>query len=70
MSTLLEKLTDGLRRAAHFNRGVQAAPAVILWTDADRQWETVVPLLRSGKTDDFLVWSRRLPRLGGVRLSG
>ena len=47
MSTLLEKLADGLRKAAHFNRGVQAAPAVILWTDADRQWEAIVPLLRS-----------------------
>jgi hypothetical protein len=53
MSTLLERLADGLRRAAHFNRGVQAAPAVILWTDADRQWETVVPLLRSEKLTIF-----------------
>jgi hypothetical protein len=53
MSTLLEKLADGLRRAANFNRGVQAAPAVILWTDADRQWESIVPLLRSEKLTIF-----------------
>jgi len=53
MSTLVEKLADGLRRAAHFNRGVQAAPAVILWTDADRQWESIVPLLRSEKLTIF-----------------
>jgi hypothetical protein len=49
MTTLLEKLAEGLRKASHFNRGTQAAPAVVLWTDADRQWEPIVPLLRSEK---------------------
>lgn len=55
MTTVLAKLSDGLRKAAHFNRGVQAAPAVILWTDADRQWESVVPLLRSEKLWIFVL---------------
>ena len=47
--TLLSKVSEALRKASHFNRGTQAAPAVVLWTDADRQWEPIVPLLRSEK---------------------
>jgi hypothetical protein len=53
MTTLLGMVSDAIRKAAHFNRGVQAAPSVVLWTDADRQWESVVPLLRSEKLRVF-----------------
>lgn len=57
MTTLLEKVSEGLRKAAHFNRGVQVAPAVVLWTDADRQWESMVPMLRSEKLKIFSLGS-------------
>jgi hypothetical protein len=51
--TLLTKVSEALRKAAHFNRGVQAAPAVVLWPDVDRQWESIVPMLRSDKMQIF-----------------
>lgn len=39
-------LQESIRKASSFNSGVQTGPAVILWPDADRQWESAVRLLR------------------------
>lgn len=44
---MLAGLIESLKKAAAFNRGTQSAPVVILWTDADRQWEGVLPALRA-----------------------
>lgn len=43
--TLLDALVLAVRKAGHINRGVLATPAAILWPDAERQWESVLPRL-------------------------
>lgn len=45
--TLLDKMIEALRRPSAINRTVQVMPAVILWTDKDRQWEPMMPALRA-----------------------
>ncbi|WP_020503615.1 BREX-1 system phosphatase PglZ type B [Lamprocystis purpurea] len=46
MNTLLDALLHSLATAAKVNASVQATPAAILWTDADRQWSPALPRLR------------------------
>ncbi|MBW2327424.1 MAG: BREX-1 system phosphatase PglZ type B, partial [Deltaproteobacteria bacterium] len=45
-TTFLEAVKDSLTAAARFNRSDMVAPAAILWTDADSQWEPLVSQLR------------------------
>ena len=42
---LLTNLTETIRAAAKVNRSLMVPPAAILWTDADRIWESAVPHL-------------------------
>ncbi len=44
--TLLEAVRASLVHAARYNPGDVVAPAAVLWTDADGQWEPVVEQLR------------------------
>lgn len=44
--TLLEAVRKSLTQAGRFNPGDVAAPAAILWTDSDRQWQPLVDQLR------------------------
>lgn len=44
--TLLEAVRASLGHAARFNPGDVVAPAAVLWTDADGQWQPVVEQLR------------------------
>jgi hypothetical protein len=44
---VLDHLLKAVRAAAVFNPEVQVAPACILWPDRDRQWESIIPLLKS-----------------------
>lgn len=44
--TVLSELLRALARTADYNAQDQTAPAVILWTDKDRQWEPLAPRLR------------------------
>jgi hypothetical protein len=44
--TLLEAVRTSLAQAARYNRGDVVAPAAVLWTDADSQWQSVVEQLR------------------------
>lgn len=46
--TLKDALIAALRAAGKFNKSAQTQPAAVLWTDAERQWETVLPQLRGG----------------------
>lgn len=46
-STLLEAVRQSLAHAGRYNAGDATAPAAVLWTDADGQWEPVVAKLRS-----------------------
>ena len=44
--TVIEALRNSLMAATRFNRSDMVAPAAILWTDADAQWEPLVGQLR------------------------
>ena len=44
--TLLEAVKHSLELAARYNPSDVVAPAAILWTDADAQWQPLVELLR------------------------
>lgn len=44
--TVLHHLIDSPRRAAIYNRHDLAAPSGMLWTDAERLWTRIFPLLR------------------------
>ena len=43
---IIEMLTASLREAAEYNQNTQAAPAAILWTDKECQWESALPGLQ------------------------
>jgi len=43
---IFNDILDSLAIAAEYNRNDQVAPAVILWTDKERQWEPLVKKLR------------------------
>jgi len=45
--TLRDALIRSVTRAGEYNRDDQVAPAVVLWPDKERQWEVVIPLLRT-----------------------
>lgn len=44
---VIDQLIKALRSASVFNSEVQVAPACILWSDRERQWEAVVPRLQA-----------------------
>ena len=43
---LIEYLKEQLRSSAAYNKSVQVAPAAILWTDIDRQWQSAMPYIK------------------------
>ena len=42
---IIEQLVASIREASEYNQNTQAAPAAILWTDKEKQWESAIPLL-------------------------
>jgi len=44
--TFLDALVEAIKRAGRYNKNDQVPPSVVLWTDKDRQWEPLLPLLR------------------------
>src|SRR5579872_1142413 len=44
--TFLSALVEAIQNAGRYNKNDQVPPAVVLWTDKDRQWEALLPLLR------------------------
>ncbi len=44
--TFIEALVEAAKTAAVYNRDDQTQPCAVLWPDADRQWEPMLPLLR------------------------
>ena len=46
-NTFLDVLIAALGRAADFNTNDQTPPAAVLWPDKERQWEPLLPILRS-----------------------
>lgn len=45
--SLLNALVTALLAAAAYNRNDQAPPVAVLWTDKEREWEPLLPTLRS-----------------------
>lgn len=45
-TTVLDRLIDSIKKASAFNQTTQVSPAAVLWTDKERQWESVVPSLK------------------------
>jgi hypothetical protein len=43
---VIDKLITSLRQAAAYDRNTQVAPACILWTDKEHQWERTIPILQ------------------------
>jgi len=46
-STLLDTLARSLLHAGQYNKNDQCPPAAILWPDKERQWEPLLPALRT-----------------------
>ena len=46
MQDILSELINQLRAASHPSASNVAAPLAMLWPDGEREWETLVPLLR------------------------
>ena len=44
--TFFEALIVAIHRASAYNKNDQTRPAVVLWTDKERQWEALIPRLR------------------------
>lgn len=44
---VIERLISSVRNAALFNKEVQIKPACILWTDSERQWESIILRLQT-----------------------
>src|SRR5208337_57138 len=55
MLTLLEALLSSLERAADYNRDDAVAPAVVLWTDEKREWESLVLRFRQALPHYFVL---------------
>ena len=47
MTTLLHALLAAIQKAAEYNPNDAVAPAAVLWTDERREWERLVPRLRT-----------------------
>ena len=46
-SSFLDALVAALERAGAYNKNDQAPPDVVLWPDKERQWEPLLPRLRT-----------------------
>jgi len=54
ITSLLDAMEVSLAHAGRYNAGDTAKPAAILWTDADAQWQPLIPLLQ-GRIPQLLV---------------
>lgn len=39
---VIDGVVNSIREAKKYNSNTQIAPAAVLWTDKDRQWEAVI----------------------------
>lgn len=53
--TLTQKLIESVSAAAKVNRALMVSPAAILWTDAERHWESVIPQLAKQLPELFVL---------------
>jgi hypothetical protein len=52
---VINSLVKNLRNAAIYNPDVQVAPACILWTDKENQWEQIIPRLQNEIPELFVL---------------
>lgn len=50
---IIDSLIKAIRAAAVYNPDVQTGPACILWPDRDKQWEAIIPRLKSEMPELF-----------------
>ena len=43
---VIDYLVAQLRQCSQFNSAAQVAPAVVLWTDETRQWQSAMPVIK------------------------
>jgi len=53
--TILKHMLKAVCQAAVHNPEIQVAPACILWSDHDRQWEAAIPRLQSELPELFIL---------------
>lgn len=58
--TVLEEIFRCLKKACSYNRHEQIAPAAVLWTDKERQWESVIPVMK-GALPELLTFGSYQP---------
>ncbi len=47
VKTVQHALINAIRQSSTFNPNTQVAPLCILWTDKDRQWQSIIPALQN-----------------------
>ena len=55
VKTVQRALIQAIRQSSSFNPNTQLAPACILWTDKERQWEAVIPVLQQALPELFVL---------------
>ena len=69
MSTLAEQIAATVRTAAQaYAVGDQVAPCAVLWTDPERLWECVMPVMQSMLPELFVLGSYAPERRTGPAL--
>jgi hypothetical protein len=63
--TVLERLIQSLRTAAHYNRSDQSPPSVVLWSDGDRLWTKVIPALQEALPQLLVLHPAEISVIGG-----
>ncbi len=53
-TSLFDALAESLSIAAAFNKDAAVAPAVVLWTDENREWEALVPRFRQALPNSLI----------------
>ncbi len=51
--TILSKLQESIETVAKFNSDSQVEPTCILWPDVEKQWESIVPILKTTVNELF-----------------
>src|SRR5260370_16879867 len=44
--TFVDGMVEAIKRGGRYNKNEQVATSVVIWTEKDRQWEPLLPLLR------------------------
>lgn len=60
VETVQYALINAIRQSSTFNPNTQVAPLCILWTDKDRQWESIIPALQNA-VPELLVLGEYVP---------